>query len=191
METLKAVERVGFENAGVVNMTPGASTLLISRETARKGLSFIDKGRFVKEEGSPAYVVLGQVDLKKVVHAPLDDADKNLPTEAANELKPLVRDVYGSGTPIFAQQVSKLLRHLQIDDDNIHCVQEKKLGRKYVTRAGIEKVGAFIRAHPMEAIRVFGSKSGDSPIRRSDRRGCRSKKSVTRTVEPYRGVGVP
>lgn len=157
METLKAVERVGFENAGIVNMTPGASTLFISRETA-KGLSFIDKGRFVEEDGSPAYVVLGQVDLNKVVHAPLDDADKNLPTEAANELKPLVREVYGDGSSISAQQVSKLLTHLKIGDDNIHCVPEKKLGRKYVTRAGIKALDDYIRDHPLEAIHVFGSK---------------------------------
>jgi hypothetical protein len=154
METLRAVERVGFENAGVVSMSPGASTLFVSRETA-KGLSFIDKGRFVEEEGAPAYVVLGQVDLNKVVHAPLDEADKNLPTEAANALKPLIREVYGAGSSISAQQVSKLLTHLKIGDDNVHCVQEKKLARKYVTRAGIKALDDYVRT---QAIRVFGSK---------------------------------
>jgi hypothetical protein len=75
METLKVVERVGMENAGVVNMTKDVSSILVSRETA-KGLNLIDRGRFVEDDGSPAYVVLGQVELNKVIHAPLDEVIK-------------------------------------------------------------------------------------------------------------------
>jgi hypothetical protein len=106
----------------------------------------------------PAYVVLGKVNLNRVVHAPLDEADKNIPTEAANQLKPLVAEVYGSGSTISAQQVSMILKYLKIDGDNVHSVKERKLGRKYVTRAGIKAVGDFIRDKPLEAIRTFGSK---------------------------------
>ena len=66
--------------------TPGAkefcNTIFMTPETA-KGLSLIDKGRLVEEAGAPAYVVMGNVDVKNFIHAPLDDADKNLPTEAA------------------------------------------------------------------------------------------------------------
>jgi hypothetical protein len=113
----------------------------------------------VEDDGSPAYVVLGQVELNKVVHAPLDEADKNLPTEAATELTRIVREAYGAGGNISAQQVSRLLAHLKIDDDNIHCVQEKKLKRKYVTRAGIAALSDYIRGNPLEALRVFGSKA--------------------------------
>lgn len=158
MQTLKVMERVGLENTGVVNINKQTSNLYVSRETA-KGLKLIDKGKFVEKEGSPAYVVLGQVNLNRVVHAPLDEADKNLPTEAAAQLRPLVEEVYGKGSTIWAPQVSILLKKLKINNDNVHCVYEKKFRRKYVTRAGITAVGNFIREKPLEAIRTFGSKA--------------------------------
>jgi hypothetical protein len=158
MQTLKVIERVGLENTGVVNINEQTSNLYISRETA-KGLTFIDKGKFVEKDGAPAYVVLGEVDLNRVVHAPLEEADKNLPTEAAALLRPLVEQVYGKGSTISAQQVSALLKTLKINDDNVHCVYEKKFHRKYVTRAGVKAVGDFIREKPSEAIQAFGSKA--------------------------------
>ena len=80
-------------------------------ETA-KGLSLIDKGRLVEEAGAPAYVVMGNVDVKNVIQAPLDDADKNLPTEAAARIRPLVRRVYDNQTSITAGQVSMVLKRL-------------------------------------------------------------------------------
>ncbi len=158
MQTLKVMERVGLENTGVVNINEQTSNLYVSRETA-KGLTLIDKGKFVEQEGAPAYVVVGRVNLNRVVHAPLDEADKNLPTEAAAQLRSLVEEVYGKGSTIWAQQVSALLKKLKINNDNIHCVHEKKFRRKYVTRAGIQAVGDFIREKPLEAIRTFGSKA--------------------------------
>jgi hypothetical protein len=158
MQTLKVMERVGLENTGVVNIGEQTSNLYVSRETA-KGLTFIDQGKFVEKDGAPAYVVLGKIDLNRVVHAPLDEADKNLPTEAASQLRPLVAEVYGAGSTIWASQVSALLKKLNIDSDNVHCVQEKKFRRKYVTRAGIKSVGDFIREKSLEALRIFGSKA--------------------------------
>jgi hypothetical protein len=103
--------------------------------------------------------VLGKVNLGNVVHAPIDDADKNLPTEAVNQLSTVIKETYGQSSKISAQQVSALLKHLSIDDDNIHCVKEKKLKRKYVTRAGINAVAEYIKQQPLEAMQVFGSKA--------------------------------
>jgi hypothetical protein len=124
-----------------VNIKEQTSNLYISRETA-KNLTLIDKGKIVEdEEGTPAYVVLGKVNLNRVVRAPMEDADKNIPTEAALQLRPILEQTYGKGSKISASQVSMLLKHLKIDDDNIHCVKEKKLKRKYITRAGIKAVG--------------------------------------------------
>ena len=158
MQTLKVMERVGLENTGVVNINEQTSNLYVSRETA-KGLTLIDQGKFVEKDGAPSYVVLGKVNLNRVVHAPLDEADKNLPTEAANQLRPLVEEIYGEGSTIWASQVSALLKKLKIDGDNVHCVREKKFRRKYITRAGIKAVGDFIREQPLDAIRTFGSKN--------------------------------
>jgi hypothetical protein len=158
MQTLKVMERVGLENTGVVNINEDISNLYVSRETA-KGLTLIDEGKFVEKDGSPAYVVLGKVNLNRVVHAPLDEADKNIPTEAAKQLTTVIEDVYGHGSTIWAAQVTTLMKHLKVDGDNVHCVKEKKFGRKYVTRAGIKALEEFIKKNPLEAIHIFGSKA--------------------------------
>lgn len=157
METLQVIQKVGLENAGIVDMSIPKSRIFMSRETA-KGLSFIDKGQIVQEAGAPAYVVMGNVDLQQIIHAPLEEEDKNLPTEVARSLSAVVRDVYNFRR-IHAAQVTQILRHLKIDGDNHHSIIEKKMGRKYITRAGIAAVEDFIRNHPDEAIEAFGSKT--------------------------------
>lgn len=157
METLQVIQKVGLENAGIVDMSIPKSRIFMSKETA-KGLSFIDKGQIVQEDGAPAYVVMGNVDLQQVVHAPLEEEDKNTPTEAAKALLKVVNEVYGIGR-IHPQQVTLLLRHMKIDGDNVHSVIEKKMGRKYITRAGLRAVEDFIREDPGEAINVFGSRA--------------------------------
>jgi hypothetical protein len=157
METLQVIQKVGLENAGIVDMSAPHSRIFMSKETA-KGLAFIDKGQIVQEAGAPAYVVMGNIDLQQVVHAPLEDEDKNIPTEAAKILSAIVRDVYGI-LRIHPPQVTLLLRHLKIDGDNVHCVVEKKMGRKYITRAGLKALEDFIREKPGEAIQVFGSRA--------------------------------
>ncbi|KJC62168.1 hypothetical protein UP10_01985 [Bradyrhizobium sp. LTSPM299] len=157
METLQVIQKVGLENAGIVDMSVPKSRIFMSKETA-KGLAFINKGQIVQEAGAPAYVVMGNVDLQQVVHAPLEDEDKNIPTEAAKMLTKVVREVYGINR-IHPPQVTVILKHLKIHDDNVHCVVEKKMGRKYITRAGLKAVEDFIRKHPGDAINVFGSRA--------------------------------
>lgn len=158
MENLKVIEKIGVQNAGIVDMKEGASHLYLSKETAR-GLSFIDRGRFVEEEGAPAYVVLGNVDLNQVIHKPLEEDDKNLTTEVAKHLKPMLQKVYGISVPISAGQVTQILRHLGLLDDNVHSIWEKKLKRRYVTRAGIQAIEEFVTSAPLEALRSFGSRA--------------------------------
>jgi hypothetical protein len=127
-------------------------------ETA-KGLSLIDKGRVVEEAGAPAYVVMGNVDIKSIVHAPLDEADKNLPTEAAAKLRPLIHRIYDRQTKITAGQVSMVLKHLGLSNDNIHVVEERKFRRKFITQAGIKAVEDFIERDPRGALKSFGSRA--------------------------------
>ena len=159
METLQVVQKVGVANAGVMDMSAPKSSIYMSKETA-KGLNLIDKANLVEEKGAPAYVVMGNVNVNQIVHAPLEDEDKNIPTEAAKLLTPIVAEVYGPDVKaIHAPQVTALLKHLGIHDDNQHCIYEKKFGRKFVTRAGLHALETFIREHPEEAINVFGSKS--------------------------------
>jgi hypothetical protein len=157
METLQVVQKVGLASAGVVDLSAPRSSIYMSKETAR-GLNFIDKAKLVEEKGAPAYAIVGNVEVKDVVHAPLDDADKNLPAETAEKLLPLVKEVYGQQTKFSPSQVTKLLKHLKIDGDNVHCIFEPKLRRKFVTRMGISEMERFIRDQPEKAVHVFGSK---------------------------------
>jgi Putative DNA-binding domain len=159
METLQVVQKVGVANAGVVDMSAPRSSVYMSRETA-KGLNLIDKANLVEEKGAPAYLVMGNVNVNQIVHAQLEDADKNIPTEAAKLLTPIVAEVYGRDVQaIHAAQVTALLKHLGIHGDNQHCIYEKKFGRKFVTRSGLLALETFIREHPKDALDVFGSKA--------------------------------
>jgi hypothetical protein len=159
METLQVVQKVGVANAGVMDMSGPKSSVYMSKETA-KGLNLIDKANLVEKKGAPAYLVMGNVDVNQIVHAPLEDADKNIPTEAAKLLSPIIAEVYGEDVQVIhASQVTALLKHLGIDGDNLHCIFEKKFGRKFVTRAGLQALETFIREHPEQAVNVFGSKA--------------------------------
>jgi hypothetical protein len=167
LDTLKAVERIGYDRVGVVDAsnfeTPGTATnLYVSRETARS-LNFIEKGRFTetKDEGSPAYVVLGTVSLDKVVTAPIDEADQNFPAEVAEQLKELITSIYGSAQKFCASQVTKLLRHYKLEELP-YSHYDKKVRRRYITREGIRELKSRIEANPLEAIKVFGSKAAIS-----------------------------
>jgi hypothetical protein len=105
MENLRIMQKVGFDRIGVVDVSLDAklgkeTRLYVSKETA-KSLNFIDQGRLVEteSEGAPAYVVMGTVQLNQILHAPLDEADKNLPEEAAEALKPHIEHAYWPGIP--------------------------------------------------------------------------------------------
>ncbi|MHC2531791.1 AlbA family DNA-binding domain-containing protein [Bradyrhizobium diazoefficiens] len=160
LQTLQVVQKIGLDNAGVIDVTHPKTKILMSPETA-KGLNFIKKAELVEEKGAPAYTIVGEVDLQKIVRATLDEADKNLPSEAAKLISPAIKEVYGTGQ-ISAQQLTLLMRHMKIDGDNHHCVYEKKMGRKYVTRAGLKAVEEYIRTAPVEALEAFGSKANRS-----------------------------
>ncbi|TLP45704.1 ATP-binding protein [Cohaesibacter sp. CAU 1516] len=163
LENLKIIDRVGYERVGIVDTSAlakqdGVTNLYISKE-ATKGMNFIDKGKFVEseEEGAPAYVVAGQVRLNEVIHAPLEDEDKNLPSEVSRILTPLIHEIYGQDMGISPQQITKLIVFYDLEHMPFH-EYDKKIKRRYITRRGIEALQEKIRNNPLEAIRAFGSK---------------------------------
>lgn len=159
METLQVVQKVGLENAGVVDMSVPQSAAYMSAEAA-KGLAIIDKATIVQEKGAPAYVMMGSVGTKEIVHAPFSDEDKNIPMEAAERLSPVVNEVYdGNPAKLSPSQVTLLLVHLGVDKDNVHCLHEKKLNRKYITRRGLAVLEDYIRKEPEKALDAFGSRA--------------------------------
>jgi hypothetical protein len=168
LENVQIMQKIGPERVGIVDASktaaPGETTkLYVSREVA-KSLNFIDKGRFVEteEDGSPAFVVAGTVQLNEVIVGPLDDADKNLPNEAAEQIKPVVEELFGAGSPFTGHHLAKLARHLGIRDgeetDQRYCVHDKKLKRTFYLRAGIQHAIEKLREQPEECLRSFASK---------------------------------
>ena len=163
METLKAVERVGYEKVGVVDVTSfgdpaKATNLYVSKETA-KSMNFIDQGRFAEssDESSPAYLVVGRVSLGEVVHAPMEEADKNLPKEVATTLLPLVHELYGNSVSLPASGIKALLGAFGLLEMP-HHEWDTKIGRRYITRVGIDELKAKMRAEPLKALQSFASK---------------------------------
>ncbi len=162
METHKAVERVGYEKVGVVDATSfgdpaKATNLYVSKETA-KSMNFIDHGRFTEstDESSPAYLVVGKVSLGEVVHAPMEDADKNLPSEVAETLLPLVRELFGNDVSLPTSGIKPLLEGFGLMEKPYHEF-DTKIRRRYVTRAGIDELKVKMRAEPLKALQSFAS----------------------------------
>ena len=188
MDTISVIQKVGVDRTGILKMSEESSSIFMTPETA-KGLSLVDKGRLVQKRGAPAYVVVGNVDVSNV-HAQLPEADKNLPSEAAEILLPFVRKTFGAGTPFSPSQVTATLRHLGLDGDGIHSVQERKFRRKFVTCAGIDAIRNFIAAKPLEAITCFGSKASIARFRgptRAQRRTDEQKNDGAHVAHSYNG----
>ena len=169
LQSVQIMQKVGPERVGVVDASstgiPGESTkLYVSREVA-KSLNFIDRGRFVEidEEGSPAYVVGGTVELNEVIERPLADADRNLPNEAAGQIRPVVEELFGAGTPFTGHHLAKLANHLGVrngvETDRRYCVYDQKVKRAFYLRAGIEHIMERLQAEPDDCLPAFASKA--------------------------------
>ncbi len=163
METLEAVERVGYEKVGVVDATSfgdpaKATNLYVSKETANS-MNFIDEGHFTEsaDHSSPAYLVVGRVALGEVVHAPMEEADKNLPGEVAATLLPLARELFGNAVSLPPSAIRALLDIFDLLEMPYH-EWDTKIRRRYITRAGIEELKAKMRAEPLKALQSFASK---------------------------------
>ena len=168
-ENLQIMQKIGPERVGLIDASttaaPGQNTrLYVSREVA-KSLNFIDKGRFVETEeaGSPAYFLAGTVELNEVIERPIDDADRNLPTEAAHQIRPLVQELYGDATPFTGQHLAKLATHLNLrrgeETDQRYCLYDNKIKRYFYPRAGIQHITDKLREDPGTFLPAFASKA--------------------------------
>ena len=169
LQTIEIVNKIGAEKVGIVDVTKtgqqaNSSSLYVSREVA-KGLSFIDKGRFVEtdEDGSPAYVVLGTVQLNEVVERLIEDEDKNLPQQAAKDLRKICEEVWGNRFKFGATHLAKLATALKMRNgqhgDDQNCLYDHKVKRWYYTRAGLTAMESAIRDNPLRTLRYCGPKA--------------------------------
>ena len=169
VQNLQIMEKIGAERIGVLDVSktaePGEDRkLYVSREVA-KSLNFIDKGRFVEsdDQGSPAYIVAGTVQLNEVIERPLDDADRNLPNEAAKKIRPVVETLLGGRTPFTGSHLARLAKHLGVrngvETNPQYCIYDKKVKRAFYLRAGIEHIIEQLRADPDHCFPAFASKA--------------------------------
>lgn len=169
MQNLKIISEIGPDKIGILDMSKGAAEgdttrLYLSRETA-KHLNFIEKGRFVEstDEGDPAYLVVGSVQLNQALAGPLDIEDQNLPNEAADKLRPVLEDVFWVGVPFTGSHLAKLAKHVGVRGegpaDPRFCIVDEKVRRVYYTRAGLERLSEALRASPAETLASFSSRS--------------------------------
>lgn len=169
LQSIEIINRIGPEKVGIVDATkavqPGnGSSLYVSKQVA-KTLNFIDRGRFVEtdEEGSPAYIVAGTVQLNEIVERIVEDADKNLPQEAADSLAAVTREVWGDLVQFGRSHLAKLATALGMRNgpagDGRHCVYDTKVKRWYYTRDGLVALENAIRQDPLGTLRNCGPKA--------------------------------
>lgn len=163
IETLKLAEKVGFDRLGFVDAKGfgqhGKATDLYVTEEAAKSLNFIDEGRFVEksEHGSPAYYVMGKVNLRQVFVGTLPEEDKNLPNEVASILRPVVQEKFGAHVAISAPQIGKILLEFELTDMP-YFQEDTKVSSKYTTRQGIEALHLAMNEEPLRFLKSFSSK---------------------------------
>ena len=169
LQNLRIISEVGPDKIGILDMSKGAADggttrLYLSRETARH-LNFIERGRFVEsqDEGDPAYMVIGSIQLNQALAGPLDPEDQNLPNEAADKLRATVEDVFWPDIPFTSQHLAKLAKYVGLRGDSPadpqYCIVDEKVRRVYYTRAGIQRLDEALRVSPGEALASFASKS--------------------------------
>jgi hypothetical protein len=169
LQSIEIMNRIGAEKVGIVDVTkatqPGnGSSLYVSKEVA-KTLTFIDRGRFVEtdDEGSPAYVVAGTVQLNEIVERIVEDADKTLPQEAADFLADTTREVWGDLVQFGGSHLAKLATALGMRNgstgDGRHCLYDAKVKRWYYTRDGLAALETAIRQDPLGTLRRCGPKA--------------------------------
>ena len=174
LENVEIIQKIGPNRVGVVDVFDAVdqnetTNLYISRETART-LNLIDRGRFVESEdlGAPAYYIAGNVQLNEAIVTILAEADKNLPSEAAEIIKPVVRELFGPDVPFTAQHLARLARYSGIRDgtqtDQRYCVFESKINRVFYTRDGIDFIVSKLKSDPDKGLRAFAAKKHISTI---------------------------
>lgn len=94
LQNFEIMQKIGFQNVGIVDARASeigadVSSLYVSEETA-KNLNLIKKGQLVEDKsaGSPAYYIVGEVELKKGIEVAIPDSDRVFLDEAKTKLAP-------------------------------------------------------------------------------------------------------
>ena len=155
---------IGFDNVVVADpRSPaeegGDEMTFYLPATAASDMNVIDTGTLVQEEGSPAYKLVGSVQLS--TPADIDPRKPKRPSDAVQEMKPEMEAIFGSDFPWSLNHLRKAAEHLGFWDhpegDKTHTGFETITGTPLYFAKGREAVAQFAKQTPDDFVDVVGS----------------------------------
>lgn len=126
---------------------------------AASDMNVIDKGTLVQEGGSPAYKLVGNVQLS--TPADKDPRKPKRPSSATEEMRPVIEEVFGNAFPWSHSHLRKAAEHLgfwnQPEGDRVHTGVEPITGTTLYYAKARDAVGQFARQTPDDFVEVVGS----------------------------------
>jgi len=137
--------------------------------TAAADMNVIDKGTLVQEGGSPAYKLVGNVQLS--TPADRDPRNPKRPTDAVEEMRPPIAEVFGADFPWSYSHLRKAADHLgfwdQAEGDKTHTGVEPITGTTLYYAKGREAVAQFAKQTPDDFVEVVGSQKTQEAWKRT------------------------
>ena len=136
---------------------------------AAADMNVIDEGTLVQEGGSPAYKLVGNVQL--AAPADIDPRNPRRPTGAVAEMRPAIEEVFGDQFPWSNVHLRKAADHLGFWDheegDKTNTGVEPITGTTLYYARGREAVIQFARQTPDDFVEVVGSKQTQAAWRQA------------------------
>ena len=126
---------------------------------AASDMNVIDKGTLVQEGGSPAYKLVGNVQLS--TPADKDPRKPKRTSDAVEEMRPVIAAIFGEAFPWSQFHLRKAAEHLgfwsQSDGDRVHTGVEPITGTTLYYAKARDAVSQFANQTPDDFVEVVGS----------------------------------
>lgn len=127
--------------------------------TAASDMNVIDIGTLVQEGGSPAYKLVGNVQLS--TPADRDPRKPKRPSDSAEEMRPVIEEIFGNAFPWSHSHLRKAAEHLgfwnQPEGDKVHTGVEPITGTTLYYAKARDAVSQFAKQTPDDFVEVVGS----------------------------------
>ena len=137
--------------------------------SAAADMNVIDEGTLVQEGGAPAYKLVGNVQLS--TPADKDPRNPKRPSDAVEEMRPLIVSVFGADFPWMHSHLRKAADHLgfwdKAEGDKVHTGSEPITGTTLYYAKGREAVLQFAKQTPDDFVEVVGSKTTQEAWKRA------------------------
>lgn len=156
---------IGFDQVIVADPRSGAEDdgqemTFYLPAAAAADMNVIDEGTLVQEGGAPAYKLVGNVQL--AAPADIDPRNPMRPTDAVEEMRPTIEEVFGNQFPWSYVHLRKAADHLGFWDlaegDKTNTGVEPISGTTLYYARGREAVMQFAKQTPDDFVEVVGSR---------------------------------